>query len=297
MKQNELFKGIFPAIITPVDKAEVFAPAPYKKLVESVYAVGVHGLYVCGQTGEGLLQSVNQRKLVAEESVKHSPSGKQVIVHVGAYSTRDAVELSRHASSIGVTAISSLPPLGPYSFPEIKAYYEAVASVSKVPLLVYYFPETFPAIKTAEQILELCTIPNVIGLKFTDFDLYRMRLLKNSGAVIFNGRDEVLTAGLLMGADGGIGSFYNIVPELFVEVYKCAQKGNWPAALIAQDRINAIIQVTLNFPMMAALKQILQWMGIDCGRCIGPRQALSAVQTAELRKQLETIQFQFQRTA
>lgn len=297
MKQSELFKGILPAIITPVDKDEVFAPATYKKLVESVYAAGVHGLYVCGQTGEGLLQSVKQRKLVAEESVKHSPTGKHVIVHVGAYSTRDAVELSSHASSIGVSAISSLPPLGPYSFPEIKAYYEAVASASKVPLLVYYFPETFPAIKTAEQILELCTIPNVIGLKFTDFDLYRMRLLKNNGAVIFNGRDEVLTAGLLMGADGGIGSFYNIIPELFVEVYSCTQKGNWPAALIAQDRINAIIQLTLNFPMMAALKQILQWMGIDCGRCIAPRQVLSAAQSAELRKQLEAIQFQFDRTA
>ena len=44
MKQSELFKGILPAIITPVDKDEVFAPATYKKLVESVYAAGVHGL-------------------------------------------------------------------------------------------------------------------------------------------------------------------------------------------------------------------------------------------------------------
>ncbi len=297
MNQTGLFKGILPAIITPIDNDEVFAPAAYKKLLASVYAAGVHGIYVCGQTGEGLMQSVSQRKLVAEESMKHSPAGRQVIVHVGAYNTRDAVELSRHASSIGVSAISSLPPLGPYSFPEIKAYYEAVASASEVPLLVYYFPEICPAIKTAEQILELCAIPNVTGLKFTDFDLYRMRLLKNSGAVIFNGRDEVLVAGLLMGADGGIGSFYNIIPELFVSLYDCAQKGDWMGARAKQDRINAIIQLTLNFPMMAALKQTLQWMGIDCGHCITPRQALSAGQTAELRRQLEAIQFQFDRKA
>ena len=293
MNQTELLKGIIPAIVTPIDNDERFAPAPYRDLLHSVYAAGVHGIYVCGQTGEGLLQTVEQRKLVAEESMKHSPRGKQVIVHVGAYRTADAVELTRHASSIGVSAVSALPPLGPYSFPEIYAYYEAIAAASNVPLLVYYFPETCPAIKSAEQILELCAIPNVVGLKFTDFDLYRMRLLKNSGAVIFNGRDEVLVAGLLMGADGGIGSFYNIIPELFVEVYNCSQKGDWIAARKAQDRINAIIQLTLNFPMMAALKQILQWMDMDCGRCIEPRKTLTKIQTGELRRQLEAAGFPF----
>ena len=293
MNQTELLKGIIPAIVTPIDNDERFAPAPYRDLLHSVYSAGVHGIYVCGQTGEGLLQTVEQRKLVAEESMKHSPAGKQVIVHVGAYRTADAVELTRHASSIGVNAVSALPPLGPYSFPEIYAYYEAIAAASNVPLLVYYFPETCPAIKSAEQILELCAIPNVVGLKFTDFDLYRMRLLKNSGAVIFNGRDEVLVAGLLMGADGGIGSFYNIIPELFVEVYNCSQKGDWIAARKAQDRINAIIQLTLNFPMMAALKQILQWMDIDCGRCIEPRKTLTKIQTGELRRQLEAADFPF----
>ena len=295
MNQTGLLKGIIPAIVTPIDDDERFAPAPYKELLDSVYAAGVHGVYVCGQTGEGLLQGIAQRKLVAEASMKHSPSGKQVIVHVGAYRTADAVELTRHASIIGASAVSALPPLGPYPFAEIHAYYEAIAAASSVPLLVYYFPETCPAIKTAEQILELCAIPNVVGLKFTDFDLYRMRLLKNSGAVIFNGRDEVLVAGLLMGADGGIGSFYNIIPELFVEVYNCTQKGDWMAARKAQDQINTIIQLTLAFPMMPALKQILQWMGLDCGRCIEPRKGLTTTQTGQLRQQLESINFPFQR--
>jgi len=188
-------------------------PAAYEALLESVYSAGVDGIYVCGQTGEGLLQSVDQRKRVAEVSLKCSPAGKQVIVHVGAYRTADAVELARHAGRIGVTAVSALPPIGAYSFAEIRRYYEAIAAAADLPLLVYYFPEVSPAIKTAEQILELCSIPNVVGLKFTDFDLYRMRILKQSGKVLFSGRDEVLAAGLMMGADGGIGTFYNVLPE------------------------------------------------------------------------------------
>jgi N-acetylneuraminate lyase len=154
-------------------------------------------------------------------------------------------------------------------------------------LLVYYFPEICPAIKTAEQIMQLCAIPNVVGLKFTDFDLYRMQYIKQSGSLIFNGRDEVLAAGLMMGADGGIGTFYNVVPELFVELYNLALQGDWIGARAVQDRVNTIVRATLRFPVFPAIKQILQWGGIDCGHCIRPRAGLTPEQKSELRRALE----------
>lgn len=281
-------KGIVPAILTPIDDSEAFAPAAFEALLDSLYAAGVHGVYVCGQTGEGLQQTVEQRKRVAEASVKGSPRGKQVIVHVGAARTADAVELARHASRIGATAVSALPPQGLFPFEEIRAYYRDVAAASGVPFLVYYFPETCPAIRSLEQILELCEIPGVVGLKFTDYDLYRMRMLKHSGAVIFNGRDEVLTAGLLMGADGGIGTYYNVVPEMFVDIYQRAQRGDWLGARDVQDRINHFMRIALRYPQFPAVKQILKWRGIDCGGCIRPRQGLTLEQTRRLREELES---------
>jgi len=180
--------GILPAIITPLDSAERFQPRAFECLLERLYNAGVHGIYVCGQTGEGLLQSIEQRKAIAEVAVKWSPEDKKVIVHVGAYRTADAIELARHAARVGAHAVSSLPPLGGYSFAEVKAYYQALAELSDVPLLVYYFPELCSTIASADQILELCSMTNVIGLKFTDFDLCRMSLVKDSGAVIFNDR-------------------------------------------------------------------------------------------------------------
>ena len=287
MNKTTLLQGILPAVVTPMDQDQRFVRDSYKALLANVYAKGVHGIYVCGQTGEGLLQTVDQRKSVAEASMEFSPAGKQVIVHVGAYRTADAVELTKHSSGLGVAAVSALPPLGPYTFAEIHAYYQAIAEASNVPLLVYFFPEICPGIKTTEQILELCAIPNVAGLKFTEFDLFRMRRLKQSGAVLFNGRDEILAAGLMMGADGGIGSFYNIVPEMFVELYGCSLRNEWIAARDVQDRINNIIQITLKYPLFPALKQILKWMGIDCGPCVQPRQGLTADQSRKLRQQLE----------
>jgi N-acetylneuraminate lyase len=287
--------GIIAAAITPFDEREQFRASSYRALLARLYRAGVNGVYVCGQTGEGLLQTVEQRMAVAECALEHSPQDKQVVVHVGAHRTADAVELARHASGTGASAVSALPPAGAYTFEEIRRYYQEIAEASSVPVLVYYFPEICPGIRTTEQLLELCEIPNVVGLKFTDFDLYRMRAIKQTGAVIFNGRDEVLVAGLLMGADGGIGTFYNIAPELFVEVYEHAQRGDWMAARQVQDQINRIIRITLRYPSFPAIKQILLWSGIDCGECIRPRGRLAAEQAEELRREFEAAGVAFDR--
>ncbi len=285
------FYGILPAVVTPFDADGNFAATAFERLLARIYGAGVHGIYVCGQTGEGLLQPLAQRKAVAECAVRCSPADKQVIVHVGALRTSDAVELARHAARIGAHAISSLPPAGSYSFTELKSYYSELASASDLPLLVYYFPEISTALQTAEQILELCDIPRVIGLKFTDFDLYRLSTVKEHGATIFNGRDEVLAAGLLMGADGGIGTFYNLVPELFLQVFANAETGNWSGARSAQMRVNELIRLVLRFPVLGAVKTMLKWSGIDCGQPLSPRRCLTTTETAELRNLLAASSF------
>ena len=231
------FHGILPAVVTPFDEHGNFAPAAFERLLERLYAAGIDGLYVNGQTGEGLLQPVEQRKRVAEAALRFTPKGKSVIVHVGAHRAADAVELARHAATIGVHAVSSLPPPGPCSLGEVRAYYEAIAAVSDLPVLVYYYPEICPSVHGAQQMLQLLEIPHVIGLKFSDLDLYTLSLLKRRDCVIFNGRDEVFIAGLLMGADGGIGSFYNLIPELLVEAFSLVRQNRWEEARQVQWRI------------------------------------------------------------
>ena len=289
--KNSNLHGIFPAVVTPFDERENFAPGAFERLLERLYAAGIDGLYVNGQTGEGLLQPVEQRKRVAEVALRSTPKGKSVIVHVGAYRTADAVELARHAADSGAQAIASLPPLGPYSFAEVRAYYEALAAVSDLPILVYFFPAICPAVQGAQQAMELLEIPNVIGLKFTDFDLYKLATIKKSGCVVFNGHDEVLAAGLLMGADGGIGSFYNLIPELLVEVFALARQSRWEEARKVQGRINELVEIGLRFPLIPAIKTILRWQGVDCGEAMAPRRRLTQEESRSLRELLLTSSF------
>jgi N-acetylneuraminate lyase len=263
-----------------------------ERLLERVYSAGSDGVYVCGQTGEGLLLGKQDRKQAVDASVRNSPKGKQVIVHVGAASTADAVELARHAATAGAHAISSLPPAGAFSFQEARAYYEAIAAVSDLPVLVYYFPEFSRSVATLDEIVNLCSIPNVVGLKFTDFDFYRLSLIARSGHVIFSGRDEAFACGVLMGASGGIGSFYNLVPELFVQVWRAGSAGDFATARRIQDRINDLVQVVLRFPMLPAIKMLLAWSGIECGHAVAPRRRLTSEEERELREGITAIEFE-----
>jgi len=279
-------EGILPALVTPMDESGAFDEGVFEKLLERVYSAEIDGVYVCGSTGEGLLQPVEQRKRIAQAAVRCSPKGKKVIVHTGAYRTSDAVELTRHAAEVGAAAASSLPPAGAYSFDEIRAYYRTLAAAADVPFVVYHFPAVSPTIATTEQILELCRLPNVIGLKFTDHDFFKLSLIRNSGAVVFNGYDEVLVAGLLMGACGGIGTFYNLVPNLFVEIYRLSQAGCWAEARRVQARVNELIELTVRYPCFPAVKTILRWNGLDCGRCLEPRRSLTADEERGLRSAL-----------
>jgi N-acetylneuraminate lyase len=284
--------GILPAVVTPFDANGRFAAKPFEQLLARVYAAGVHGIYIGGTTGEGPLQSAAGRKAVIDAAVANSPAGKHVMVHVGASSPAEAMDLAAYAARAGAHSISSLPPLGgSFSFEEIRDYYRALGAESALPLVVYYFPQIAPALATRAQLTEICELPNIAGFKFTNFDLFTLSLVRRPGLAAFNGHDEVLAAGLLMGADGGIGSFYNLVPELFVRIYELGRAGQWEQARPIQESVNTLIAFTLRFPLFPAIKQILEWSGLPCGVCLPPRPRLTPQQQSDLRAGLTTIGF------
>jgi Dihydrodipicolinate synthase/N-acetylneuraminate lyase len=203
--------GILPALVTPLHSDETLNAAALERLLERVYSAGAHGVYLCGNTGEGTSLPAEVRRQVAEVGVRNSPRGKQVVVHAGASSLAEARSLVQHAAKLGVAAVSSLPPAGA-SYPEMRTYYDALAASSDVPFLAYYFPGAGSQSLSGDQLAEICALPGVTGLKFTDYNLYVLSLLVRDGAILLNGRDEVLAAGLLFGAHGGIGSIYNWFP-------------------------------------------------------------------------------------
>jgi N-acetylneuraminate lyase len=135
-------------------------------------------------------------------------------------------------------------------------------------------------------------LPNLAGFKYTAPDFYFMqRLLERFGPehVLYNGQDEALALGLQIGSHGGIGTTYNFMPELIVEIYRLCRAGQFAEAVAAQRKANDIIEPLLRFHGIAATKQILVWQGwIDHATCAFPRAELTAGQQQQLRSLLET---------
>lgn len=284
-------KGIYPAVVTPLTVDGEFMPEAFAALCERLYQSEIDGLYVCGQTGEGLAMSPDQRKATLEGAISATPSGKQIIAHVGAANTGTALELAKHAEKAGAHALSSLPPTGAYSMDEVYGYYKDLASATDLPFLVYFFPNHALNPKTLQDLLKLCEIPNVVGMKFTSTDLYTLGELKKTGVTVFNGFDEMLVAGLLMGADGGIGSFYNVAPQWFVDLYRSARSGDWLAARNMQSKINQLITLGLRHHAHVAVKEMLRWQGLDCGVCLSPRKRLSDAEVEQLHRDMDVPEF------
>ena len=122
-------------------------------------------------------------------------------------------------------------------------------------------------------------------------NLYRLERIKRQGYVVYNGHDEVLAAGLLMGADGGIGTFYNLTPELFLEVYRCVRANDFAGAMQAQMRINELIELTLRVPALSAVKRMMSWSGIPCGDPVSPRRTMTAEDEKKLAALLAASSF------
>src|SRR6185295_16042381 len=141
---------------------------------------------------------------------------------VGAIQAAKAVELAEHAAKVGADAVSSIPPFaGAYSWDETQAFYAELAWKSPLPVIAYYIPGLTIQGRSLDDLATLLKIPNIAGFKYTEFNLYTMQRLIarfSPDQIMYNGPDEMLALGLQFGAHGGIGTTYNFMPELIVQI-------------------------------------------------------------------------------
>ena len=273
-------RGIVPALLTPFDTEGQVDEKETRKLIRYLIDKGSSGFFTTGSTGEGLLLSLQERKQVCEIAVSECSGEVPVIAHVGALSTNDAVELAAHARTAGAAAVGSITPIYyGYGIKDIVEYYTKIGQASDLPVYVYYIPmRTGASLSLSDYLEEISAIPNLAGIKYSDNNLYLLqKIVAEIGDKlnILSGFDEILSAALMMGAHGGIGSNYNILPELFLGVYDAIQTSNIPQARDKQFRINSYVDIMLEYGGLPMLKHTMGYRGIECGDCRPPLHALT----------------------
>lgn len=266
------FHGIFPALLTPFDKNGEINYSALKKLVRFNLDKGVNGFYVCGSTSEAFLMSMDERKKVLETVLEENAGQAAIIAHVGQIGEGQAVELAKHAKEAGADAVSSVPPFYyGFTFDEIKSYYNGIADAG-LPVFIYNFAAAGGVKLTVDNIRDFLSDPRFMGVKHTSSDFFMLERLKafREDAVIFNGFDEMFLCGLIMGADGAIGSTYNFMAEKFIKIEALFRAGDIAGAQAEQRKANNIIEILCRYGVMPGAKVICNYLGVDTGICRKP---------------------------
>lgn len=283
MRDLSKYKGVIPAFYACYDDEGKVSAERVRELTKYFLGKGVKGVYVNGSSGECIYQSVEEKKMILENVMKAAEGRLTVIAHVACNNTADSMELARHAQSVGVDAIAAIPPIY-FKLPEyaIAEYWNDISSAAPdTDFIIYNIPQLAGVALTPNLYAEMRKNPRVIGVKNSSMPVYDIQIMKQDSGkdyIIFNGPDEQFISGRVIGAEGGIGGTYGVMPELFLKMDQYVTAGKMEEARRIQYAVNEIIALmcSAHGNMYAVIKAILkQNSGIDIGSVRKPLAALT----------------------
>jgi N-acetylneuraminate lyase len=288
---RDQFRGIFTALLTPMRDDGSIDYASLERLVESQIEQKIHGFYAGGSTGEGFLLTSEERMQLLEAVVQFVAGRVPIIAHIGCIGTMESIRLARHAENQGVAAVSAVVPFYyQLSGNEILAHYQAIMAAVSIPMIIYHYPGATGVQLTLDFYEQISSHPQCIGVKFTSHNLYEMQQIRarcGDSFLIFNGHDEIYASAALAGANGAIGSTFNMMPELFVNLHELLSREGGSSASELQSLqadANRVISHMLQYDVIPYEKYMLYLQGILSTPSV--RQPLKRF-TAEEKMELE----------
>lgn len=303
MKNIEKYRGVIPAFYACYAPDGTVSVEGVKALTRHLIAKGVKGLYVGGSSGECIYQSVAERKTVLEAVMSEAKGKLTIIAHVACNNTADSAELAAHAEACGVDAIASIPPIY-FHLPNdaIADYWNTIsAAAPNTEFVIYNIPQLAGTALTMPLLSKMLENPNVVAVKNSSMPVQDIQMFKDAGIAargkdgfaVFNGPDEQFVSGRVMGADGGIGGTYAVMPELFLKMNELLAEGNVERAREIQYQADRIIYKMCEAKgnLYAVMKEILRRMyGLELGGVRAPLPNLVSADEAvvvEAQKMIE----------
>ena len=294
---KEKYSGIIPALYACYGEGGGINTEAVRRFTRHLIGKGIKGLYVGGSSGECIYQSARERKAVLEAVMEEAKGEITVIAHVAANNTADSCVLAAHAEALGVDAIAAIPPIY-FRLPEhaIAEYWNEISrSAPSTDFIIYNIPQLAGVSLTPSLLREMKKNPRVIGVKNSSMptmDIQTFLAIGGEDFIVFNGPDEQLAAGLAMGAVGGIGGTYGVMPELYVKIKELSDKGEVAAASALQMRANEIISLLTSCQgnLYAVMKEIIRLRdGLDLGGVRSPLPNLKESDMPRVREALALI--------
>lgn len=284
--------GILPALITPYDREGRPSASLTTRLVTALNEQGASGYFASGSSAECYLLSTTERLDVLDATIS-AADGRPVIFHVAATDHRSTLEHTREAARHGAAAIcANIPTYFTYSDESLAAYFRDIREHTDLPLLAYYIPSQTNRLLTADFFLDLAQDGTLQGMKYTSSDLGILARIRAAGPVDFTvlaGSDDTLLGALAQGADGGIGSSYNLICSAYVGIFDAFGRGDLEEARRLQSIAVSLLRTMDGWEFISYLKSVLRSRGLDAGQARSPMSPISSDHDDALRTALDSI--------
>lgn len=273
-----MFKGSFPALVTPLKNGEVDIDT-LRTLVEWHIAEGSHGLVPVGTTGESPTLTHEEHEMVVAEVVRAAAGRVPVIAGAGSNNTLESIRFMQHAESVGASAALVVTPY--YNKPTQRgliAHFTALHDCCELPIIIYNIPGRSVVDMLPETMGELAKLPRIVGVKDATGDLARVsyqRITCGPEFVQISGEDATAHG---FNAQGGVGVITvtgNVAPRMVAEVQNATLAGDYAKALEIQDRLMPLHQAIFTEPGLVGAKYAMSRLGLCSEEVRSPLTGLS----------------------
>lgn len=280
-------KGIVVPLVTPFNSDETVDEGALRVIVDYLIDAGVHGLFPSGSQGELYALSTDEKKRLMDIVVEQANGRAFVMPSTGAVTTRESIELTRHAQACGSDAVSVITPyfIQPSADEMIEHFCRICESVD-IPVLAYSNPARTSVVFTPAMAAAVAARePNFVGIKDSSGDLtntldYIQRC--PPGFRVFVGRDTLIYAALCCGCIGAVAATANVAPELVVGIYNAYQAGDLAQSLELQHRLDPLRHAFSLGSFPVVVKDAMELLGLPAGKCRAPIKSLEGAPREKL---------------
>ncbi|MCX7229435.1 MAG: 4-hydroxy-tetrahydrodipicolinate synthase [Burkholderiales bacterium] len=264
-----MITGSIVAIVTPMHEDGSLDLPRYRALIDWHVASGTAAIVAVGTTGESPTVDVEEHATLIRVAVEHAAGRVPVIAGTGGNSTREAIELTRHAAEVGAQASLQVVPY--YNKPGQEGLYRhfrAVAEAADLPVILYNVPGRTVADLSNDTIVRLAEVPGIVGLKDATGDMPRVSDLLSrvpASFALYSGNDDSALALMALGGHGVISVTANVAPREMAQLCAAALSGDLKSARAINNRL-----LPLHFKLFVEANPIpLKWAMQRMGRIEG----------------------------
>lgn len=286
-------KGIFTALLTPfLENGTVDEIALRQMVRHNIDKMNINGLYIGGSTGEAFLMNEAERLRTLEIVKDEAKDAITLIAQIGSLNLEESIRIGIEAKRLGYQAVSAVTPYYyRFSFEEILAFYKDLCQAVGHPMIVYSNPSMSGSNFDLNKYEQLLSLEHVIGVKYSDADVAKFERLTTyfKDKFFYYGYDEISIVGFLLGADGVIGSTYNLTGNSVRTMVALLENGKVEKARKLQGQITNCIELIVNNNLYPTLKGLLNLEGVKSSYMKKPFGELNASQSARLQVILDEI--------